>query len=135
MLAWSPHGRMNSGLLEMAWLDPRGQVAADNWGGQTLLYEPASCFCCPIHTDNHFYYWNGEYLDVDTDEPIGDLKEISISNHCDSNKLSGYYVAENRDYSINLNVSDNIIQNPTMSSPNPNNNSNTAEASGMDLPT
>ena len=57
MLAWSPHNRMNSGLLEMAWLDPRGQAAADDWGGLTQLYEPASCFCCPIHTEKHFYYW------------------------------------------------------------------------------
>ena len=101
-LAWSPHGRMNSGLLEMAWIDPRGQYAADNLGGLTLLYEPSSCFCCPIHTDNYFYHWNGENLDVSTDEPIGDLKEISISNNCDSNNLSGYYIAENEDYKILL---------------------------------
>ena len=133
MLAWSPHNRVNSGLLEMAWLDPRGQAAADDWGGRTQLYEPASCFCCPIHTENHFYYWNGEYLDVDTDEPIGDLKEeeISISKYFDYSKLSGYYVPENVDYSINLNISDNILPNPTMSS-NPSNNSSAAGASGMD---
>ena len=133
-LAWSPHGRMNSGLLEMSWMDPRGQYAADNLGGLTLLYEPASCFCCPIHTDNYFYYWNGEYLDVSTDEPIGDLKEISISNNCDSNNLSGYYIAENEDYKINLNISDNIILNPTMSSsPNSIQNPNADEASGRSV--
>merc|ERR1711888_562482 len=28
MMAWSPHNRANSGLLEMSWLDPRGGY---NW--------------------------------------------------------------------------------------------------------
>ena len=68
---------------------------------------------------------------MSTDEPIGDLKEISISNNCDSNNLSGYYIAENEDYKINLNVSDNITLNPTMSSsPNNHQNPNADEASG-----
>ena len=79
-------------------MDPRGQTEADGWGGFTQLYEPATCFCCPIHTEKYLYYWNGEYLDVDTAEPIGDLEEeeisISSNNYCDFSKLSGNYVAD-----------------------------------------
>ena len=133
-LAWSPHNRKGSGLLEMAWKDPRGQAAADGWGGLTQLYQPATCFCSPIHTEKYLYHWNGEYLDLDTDEPIGDLEgeEISINsnNYCDPSKLLGKNVADMGDYSINLPFSDNQLQNPTMSS-NPGNNSQAAGANGV----
>ena len=102
MMAWAPHGRGNSGLLTMAWLDPRGQAALTNWGTFTQLYEPASCLCSPIHTEAHFHLCNGEYLDTETGEPIKDLEEeqISISNSlCDYSNLSGNYVSEKSDYS------------------------------------
>ena len=124
MMAWAPHNRANSGLLTMSWLDPRGQAALTDWGSLTQLYEPASCFCSLIHTEAHFYYCNGEYLDTETDEPIQNLEEeeISISNTlCVYSKLSGYYESENLDYSIDLKISDNIIKHPTMSSNSSNN--------------
>ena len=119
MTAWSPHNRANSGLLTMSWLDPRGQAAVTDWGTFAQLYEPASCFCSPIHTEAHFHLWNGEYLDTVTGEPIKDLEEeqISIRNTlCDYSQLTGKHVSENVDYySYDLNISDNI-QHPTMSS-------------------
>ena len=97
MMAWAPHNRANSGLLEMAWLDPRGQAAMTEGDRLTQLYPPASCFCSEVHTESHIYYCNGEYLDADNGEPIKDLieEEISISNVvCDSSKLLGYNGSE-----------------------------------------
>ena len=68
-----------------------------------------------------------------TGEPIGDLEEEEISitsnNYCDYSKLSGNYVAEKGDYLINLPISDNQSNNPTMSS-NPGNTSQAAGATG-----
>ena len=55
LMAWSPHNRANSGLLEMAWIDPRGQAAMTEGKRLTQLYPPASCFCNDIHTDSHVF--------------------------------------------------------------------------------
>ena len=66
LMAWSPHNRANSGLMEMAWTDPRGQAVMTVGKRLTQLYPPAACFCNDVHTDAHIYYNNGEYLDVDT---------------------------------------------------------------------
>ena len=120
-LAYSPHNREGSGLLEKAWEDPRGQAAADGWGGYIQLYSPINCFCSPVQTEKFMYQWNGEYLSWETDEPIDEPEGEEIStNHCETNKLSGLKISDTGDYHNNLLISDNLINNPTMSNPNGN---------------
>ena len=67
-MAWNPHNRANSGLMEKAWTDPRGQAVMNAGKRLTQLYQPAACFCNDVHTDSHIYYNDGEYLDADTGE-------------------------------------------------------------------
>ena len=118
-LAYSPHGREGSGLLEKAWVDPRGQITSDGCGGYIQLYGPVMCFCSPTHTEQWMYLEQGEYLDWDTDEPIGDLEEEEISSNNSyyyANKtLSGLELSDTGDYYNQL-ISDNTKLNPTMSS-------------------
>ena len=68
LMAWHPHNRANSGLMEMAWIDSRGQAVMNIGTRLTQLYPPAACFCNDVHTDSHIYYNDGEYLDADTGE-------------------------------------------------------------------
>ena len=133
-LAYSPHNREGSGLMEKAWVDPRGQITTDGCGGYIQLYGPVMCFCSPIHTEKSMYQWNGEYLDWDTDEPLGDLEEeeISTSNYCDINSLPGSDISETEDYYSNLPISDISTNNPTMSV-NPRNDSQANNSREMDL--
>ena len=58
-LAYSPHKREGSGLIEKAWVDPRGMITSDGCGGYVQLYGPVSCFCSPIHTEKSMYQWKG----------------------------------------------------------------------------
>ena len=136
-LAYSPHGREGSGLLEKAWVDPRGQITSDGCGGYIQLYSPVMCFCSPTHTEQWMYMWQGEYLDWDTDEPIGELEEeISSSNsyyYLGNKTLSGLDLSDTDDSHDQL-ISDNSKSNPTMSSnPLVPNDPQATGASGMDL--
>ena len=121
LMAWNPHNRANSGLMERAWIDPRGQAVMNVGKRLTQLYPPAACFCNDVHTDSHIYYNDGEYLDAETGEPIKDMGEIEKSINNDfrnSNSLCGYDESERYDYSINHALLSDIVNiNPTMYNP------------------
>merc|ERR1711936_910037 len=136
LLAYSPHNREGSGLIEKAWVDPRGMIISDDCGDWVQLYSHASCFCSPIHTTKSMYQLEGAYWDWDTDEPLGDLEEeeISTSNLCDNNSLWGSEISENEGYYCKLPISDISIHNHTMSSNSAQGNDSQANNSrGMDL--
>ena len=52
-MVWHPHGRFNSGLLERAWNDARGQSVLEHRMDLAKVYPPANCFFYDFHTEEY----------------------------------------------------------------------------------
>ena len=75
-MVWHPHGRYNSGLLERAWNDARGQSVLEHGMELAQVYPPMNCFCSDFHTEESFYYVDANYINKVTRERIVPLCEL-----------------------------------------------------------
>ena len=75
-MIWHPNGRTNSGLLNEAWNDARGQQIIEHGMEPFVVYPPSKCFCHPDQTGKSFYYDAGKFFCSDTKEPLMSIVEL-----------------------------------------------------------
>ena len=122
-MIWNPHGRTNSGLLNEAWNDARGQHVIEHGMEPFEVYPPMICFCHPDHTGMAFYYADGEFFCSVTKEPLMSIVELEgyplnfvrdpkpyfDDGDAERSVYDDYYL-DNGNHSINYPVSEFVLQ-------------------------